>query len=68
MYVDQATSSKFPTLNSALEAPLIFFCHEIYFQLLVTSDNSGMAQLQFMDVHKFSFTPAFPYVNLLRKW
>jgi len=37
-------------------------------QLVVTSGNSGLAELQFMDVHKFSFTPGFSYVNLLRKW
>ena len=38
------------------------------FKLVVASGNSGLAELQFTDVHNFNFSPGFPYVNLLRKW
>ena len=35
---------------------------------MVGSGKDGLAEIQFTDVHEFSFTPGFPYVNILRKW
>ena len=36
--------------------------------MVVASGKDGLAEIQFTDVHEFSFTPGFPYVNILRKW
>ena len=35
---------------------------------MVGSGKDGLAEIQFTDVHEFSFAPGFPYVNILRKW
>ena len=37
-------------------------------EVVVGSGKDGLAEIQFTDVHEFSFTPGFPYVNILRKW
>ena len=64
---DQHYYDQYQMITSASIINLRLSC-KIYFQLVVRSGDSGLAQLQFIDVHKFSFTPGFPYVNLLRKW